>query len=263
MISKIISSLKSVLALSKIFSNEEFVKILGSKMFVQFSKELKSPRVLVLSTHPDDETIGCGGAILNHLVNQDNVRVIQLTDGSAGFPENFRPTAKEKREMAEQREVEANQVKDLLGYQEIIFLKYNDKKLISSKSLVNYLSQVIEDYEPTAVFVPYLHDPNTDHAQTAKAFYLASKKSRGDFCVFQYEVWAPLHANFYLNIDRQIETKLKAIGLYKSQLKCRNFIEAIEGLNKYRGSIHGKSHYAEAYLKTDIETFRKLAQTIL
>ena len=40
--------------------------------------------ILVLSPHPDDESIGCGGTIANHTAAGDQVTVIFLTSGEKG-----------------------------------------------------------------------------------------------------------------------------------------------------------------------------------
>jgi len=38
-------------------------------------------RVLICVAHPDDETIGCGGAIAHHTKEKDKVYCIYMTDG--------------------------------------------------------------------------------------------------------------------------------------------------------------------------------------
>ena len=38
--------------------------------------------ILVVSAHPDDETLGAGGTIARHALSGDCVHVIIITDGS-------------------------------------------------------------------------------------------------------------------------------------------------------------------------------------
>ena len=46
-------------------------------------------RILVISPHPDDETLGCGGTIASHIRNNDKVFCISFTNGvGARFDNN-------------------------------------------------------------------------------------------------------------------------------------------------------------------------------
>ena len=36
-------------------------------------------KVLVIATHPDDETLGCGGALLRHMQNKDKMFWLIMT----------------------------------------------------------------------------------------------------------------------------------------------------------------------------------------
>ena len=38
-------------------------------------------RVLICVAHPDDKTIGCGGAIAHHIKDKDKVYCLYMTDG--------------------------------------------------------------------------------------------------------------------------------------------------------------------------------------
>jgi len=262
MLNKFKTAARSLVNLQRILSNKVIFQILRKNLATEFVNDLEFKRALVLSPHPDDEMIGVGGAIIKLLGKKSQVKVIHLTDGSEGFPEDARPSHSEKKIMAETREKEARKVQQELGISDVIFLKYKDGKLNASKSLVNYLRQTVRDYKPDAIFVPSFLDPNSDHYETARILYLAGDSLRSNPTILQYEVWSPIYANYYLNIDLEVNKKISAINIYKSQLESRDYGQAIEGINRYRGSMHGKSKYAESFLSTDLKTFRHLAELI-
>ena len=48
-------------------------------------------KVLAISVHPDDETLGCGGTILKHKNNNDDIYWLILTEASEamGYSQAF------------------------------------------------------------------------------------------------------------------------------------------------------------------------------
>ncbi len=71
--------------------------------------QLRGERLLVLAPHPDDEVIGCGGLVAQHLRERREVRVVVATDGAqAGAAETreeesrcvWRASAKSRRSIS-------------------------------------------------------------------------------------------------------------------------------------------------------------------
>ena len=56
--------------------------------------------ILVVAAHPDDEVLGCGGAIARHRQHGDRVRVIFIADGVGARLANFEDSLKERKNSA-------------------------------------------------------------------------------------------------------------------------------------------------------------------
>ena len=55
-----------------------------SEVVALFAEATAMKRVMVISPHPDDEAIGCGGAICGHIASGDTVYLELLTSGEKG-----------------------------------------------------------------------------------------------------------------------------------------------------------------------------------
>jgi len=225
--------------------------------------------IVVLAPHPDDEVLGCAGA----LMKAHHAKVIYLTDGRHGTP-----SGKVDGRLVPIRKKEAiNGLKVLNPHAESVFLKYSDSdfrptKIIARQVLdeiINYCSRAQarerrhNSSRPLAsnnimLFVPWFLDDNPDHQATAKLvkiiLSLATDLSIKE--IWQYEVWSPLVPNRLVPLSgAAIRHKGNAIGAHKSQLKAREYDKAILGLNAYRGAIASLKSSAEAYLALSPKEF--------
>ncbi|MCX6809603.1 MAG: PIG-L family deacetylase [Candidatus Berkelbacteria bacterium] len=252
---------KTVLGLKNLkdfVSREILHKAIFSDLKQRSLEKPESGRVLVLAPHPDDDVMGCGGTLKLHADQGDEVKIVYLTDGSSGFPENFRPSSAEKVKMAKDREDEAKKAAAVLGVGDLVFLKYKDGSLSPNSNNVKYITQLIKDYEPSIIYIPSFLDTNSDHFETAKILSESLRRITNTFKINSYEVWSPIFANLLINIDKSVESKEEALSKHKTQLKSRSYVEAILGLNKYRAQMFGHGKFAEAFFACNSKIFVEL-----
>jgi LmbE family N-acetylglucosaminyl deacetylase len=203
-------------------------------------------RVLVLAPHPDDEAIGCGGAICLHRQRGDPVQIAFLTSGEQGLPGL---AAEEIRSI---RETEASAAAAVLDVQEIEFLRLPDLEL--DKHLergAEQLAELIAEATPDLIYLPHPGESHPDHEAVLPMVRLALVRlpagtSRPE--LRGYEIWSPMtRFGWVEDISAVMERKLRAVRCYRSQLELFRYDLAIRGLNRYRGILAAGSRYAEAF----------------
>lgn len=219
-------------------------------------------KILVLATYPADEIVGLGGTLSLHIKQKDQVKIIYIADGSSGFPNNYRPTAKEKQEMADRRELEARNSMELIGINDMTFLGYKDGNFNVNENIKKYMIQTLENFKPDIVYVPYFFDTSTDRKRVLSLLVHSISKMSVKPKVAMYEVWEPLRANFFVCIDKVVSSKEEALKMHKSQLGSINYLYSAMGLSAYRGAVNEAGDYAEAFLVIDGEVFLKLHEKI-
>ncbi|MHB8071942.1 MAG: PIG-L deacetylase family protein [Candidatus Cryosericum sp.] len=134
-----------------------------------------SDRVLVVSPHPDDESIACSGLIQHALTAGAQVRVLWMTAGDHNvigpplFSRKAAVTPAQFRDIGHRRMKEAMTAAALLGLkpQDLIFLGYPDMGL-SDIFLKMWSSQPYRSGLTNATVVPYAESVVAGQPQTAK-----------------------------------------------------------------------------------------------
>jgi N-acetylglucosamine malate deacetylase 1 len=204
-------------------------------------------RVLVISPHPDDESIGCGGTLRGHVLAGDPVQVIYLTSGEAG---GHGRTAEET---ACLREQEASAAAAILGFDEFEFWREPDGRFQATHSAVQRLRQMVKAWRPDILYVTHDKEMHPDHRAAARMVRhcLAGRLSRvAKPLVLMYEVWTPLQRmDRVVDISQHLDVKIKAIRAHKTQCAVIRLDEASRALSRYRGEMHSwpGGDYAEIF----------------
>jgi LmbE family N-acetylglucosaminyl deacetylase len=140
--------------------------------------------VLVLAPHPDDETLGCGGAILAAREAGARVTIAFLTDG-ADSHSRFLPGA----ELAAIRREEAVAAAAVLGVEEsdLRFLGYRDGRLADQEGRCREeIAELARVCRPWALFAPCPWDVSSDHLAASRI--AASVAAEGPV-LYGYATW--------------------------------------------------------------------------
>jgi LmbE family N-acetylglucosaminyl deacetylase len=199
--------------------------------------------ILVVAPHPDDEALGCGGAIAVHADRGDRVVTAFLTSGELGVPELGGDAARRVRES------EAADAAAVLGLADLAFLRQRDWFLTEHVDAAGHaLAAVVQREQPELVFAPHPGEPHPDHAATVSIVRTALACAGADLPVLGYEIWAPVGSIDDLrDISPVMDRKLDAIRCYRSQIGHFRYDRAIEGLNRYRGELVGRIDHAEVF----------------
>lgn len=203
-------------------------------------------RVLVLAPHPDDETIGCGGAIALHAAQGDPVTIAIATDGALGDPEGRFPDV----DYREMRRGEARAAAAELGVAAPEFWELPDGGLAAFRpdELVARVRDAIDRSRAGIVYAPPRLDVHPDHHALGCAVEQvvaqgAAPRSR----VFAYEVWVPVHATVVLDVTAAWERKERALACYRSQLVYNDYLRVVRGLADARTIYMPSARRVEAF----------------
>ena len=204
-------------------------------------------KILCVSVHPDDETLGCGGTLLKHKAKGDEIYCVHVTNGNE----------KQKSVICLLRELYEFKETYQLGLPEI---KLTD---IPLSEIISKLSAVIQQVKPDYLYIPNRSDAHSDHRIVFEALTACTKSFRYPFIkkIMMCEVISETDfspalpenifiPNVFMDISDFIERKHEILNVFESELLTSPYtrsIDAILALSKYRGS-QINVNYAEAFM---------------
>src|SRR5699024_10396949 len=112
---------------------------------------IEKGKVLVLSPHVDDETIGLGGTLFKHKRMGNTMALVYMTDGGGSTTDTSRE------ELIGERRAEGEEVKRVYGFENLYFLDEIDGELdFNNIDLVNNLVNILEVEKPNIIYTPFL-----------------------------------------------------------------------------------------------------------
>ncbi len=210
--------------------------------------------IVVISPHPDDETLGAGGTLLKEKSLGSKIHWLIVTNICTEEGWNKDLVFKRKKEI------------------EVVNKKYNfdsftDLEIPTTKldnypilTIIEKIKKVILQIKPDTIFMPHYSDIHTDHQVVFKASIACTKWFRFPFIkkCYAYETLSETHwsqnneffkPNVFVDISSFIDQKIEIMKIYESEIE--NFPNprselSIRALATFRGAMSG-FHSAESF----------------
>ena len=210
-------------------------------------------KILICVAHPDDETIGCGGAIVHHINSNDKVYCIYMTNGISARHSKIKDT------LIHRRKENALLASKILGFKWLLDccgdFPDNGMDKVKLLDVVKIIEKAKRKIMPHIIYTHNPHDLNVDHRVVAEATLTAFRPqtkevwkkilafeipSSTDFAYFKKN--NTFQPNYFLDIKKYWNKKKKALLAYKKEIKKypnSRSLKGIEILSKFRGIQNG------------------------
>jgi LmbE family N-acetylglucosaminyl deacetylase len=200
-------------------------------------------RVLVVAAHPDDEVLGCGGAIAEHRRKGDVVAIVILGEGITSRFQN-RADGLNASKLKKLKE-SAKRASSILGANKLYTFELPDNRFDSVPRLeiIKIIEKVKSEFRPSVVYTHYRGDLNIDHQIAFEAVMTAFRPAPTEKVaeILSFEIpssteWARpkkkdvFIPNYFIDISKSLKTKIKALCVYKGELRPYPHPRSLKGI---------------------------------
>ena len=212
--------------------------------------------ILIISAHPDDETIGCGGTILKHKAAGDDLLWLIVT-------QTFTPQW--TNEVIRRKALEVEKVAGAYQFTKTYKLGLETTRLdtLPQVEIIEKIRKVAQETKPDWVYLVNRSDVHSDHRivfNSTMAVFKPFFKEFGAKRIFSYECLSSTDVapqirnvfipNIFSNITPYMDRKIEIMKMYETEIQkdpLPRGPSAIRALARYRGATIGVE-YAEAFM---------------
>ena len=191
---------------------------------------------LVVTPHPDDAEIGCGGTVAKWIAEGTAVYYVLCTNGDKGTSD---PNLTSER-LARIREREQAEAADVLGVREVVYLGYPDGALEDTADFRGRLVHAIRKFKPDAVLATdphrrgfYLHrdhrmcgtvtmDAVFPYARDRLHYPEHEKEGLQPHKAGDVLFWGTEEPDTFVDITDTIELKIESLKKHASQISSED-----------------------------------------
>jgi len=201
-------------------------------------------KTLVITPHPDDETLGCGGTLLRRKAEGGSLAWLIVT----AMTEQDGWTAEQVRT----RDAEIDRVADMYPFDSVFRLDFPTTRLdtLPMAEIIGGIADALKQFQPNELLIPHPADVHTDHRVVFDAATACSKWFRHAYVkrVLAYETvsetefgfasGSTFQPNVFVDITNHLERKLAIMGVYASELGDFPFPRSLEAI-RAKAQVHG------------------------
>ena len=207
-------------------------------------------RVLVIAPHPDDEVMGCAGALIEHRRCGDASSIVFVTDGGQS-----RALGLDRAAMIDRRRREA-EASARYFQAESVWLGWPEGDWPIEQAAASLKSTVM-DYNPQVIYVPSRVDFHPEHRRVAQAIAQALPPE-SSLELRAYPVLVPLTptlGNLVLDVSAlQADIRL-GMHVYETQIDS---VQRGPRLRRYAARLHRRGVWAEEFWQMTAQQYRRL-----
>lgn len=211
-------------------------------------------RIMVISPHPDDETLGAGGTLLRYKAEGHKIYWLNIT--------SVEKSDKWSEEFIQKRKKQLIEVCRFYQFDQFIDLKFEPASLdsVSRSQLIERIGEYFDEIKPEWIMLPDGNDAHSDHKVVFECCLACSKVFRYPYIkrIATMEIISetdfgkpdnPFVPNLFIDISDYMDKKLGALEIYDTEIQEKPFprnLDAVRALGTLRGGMAG-CQYAEAF----------------
>ena len=221
-------------------------------------------RALVITPHPDDSELGCGGTVATWIKQGTEVVYLLCTNGDKGSSDPDMTSPK----LAELRKIEQQKAAEILGVLEVVRLDYEDGSLEDTPFFRGQIVKVIRRFKPDVVLFTdplrtgfYLHRDHRIAGSVALDALFPYARDRLHYPEHESEgllphktsdalMWGSESPDTFIDITTSIDKKIEALAAHRTQIpsgeESYEFADLIKGTASRIGDRCGYK-YAEGF----------------
>ncbi len=181
-----------------------------------------SPTVVHVAPHPDDDALGCPGALMHLLDRGWNVISVLA---SLGFPDQWERRRAEFEEASRRARFVPVILDPPLG------ISLPDDLARATERVALELPQILDEHDATVVVSPSPHDVHHGHEAVARGVQRALEASPSSLRWWMWGIWGDLPAPnvFYPFADRDLTRMLHVLEAYAGEIERNDYRRLLSG----------------------------------